>query len=198
MALLPFDRGDFDESRRMIDESQQLAAGRSPLIEAVNLWMYAQFALENGRAEEAVELTRRSAERADEIGWAWWVSGQRTYLARVALRIGDIDMAEREGREGLEIAREHENRLRSAGGLSVLAQVALARHETDRAGLLWGATEAELTSVPFRFDLDEYAGELLAQVDSAFASARERGRRLQLWDAVAVALGELDLSQTEP
>jgi hypothetical protein len=63
---------------------------------------------------------------------------------------------------------------------------------------LWGATEAELTSVPLRFDLDEYGGELLAQVDSAFASTRERGRRLQLWDAVAVALGELDLSQTEP
>jgi predicted ATPase/class 3 adenylate cyclase len=192
MALLPLEHGDLEGSRRMIDESQRLAAGRSPLIEAVNLWMYAQFALEDGRIEEAVNLTRESAERAGAIGWTWWVSGQRTYLARLALLNGDLDGAEQEGRAALLIAREHENRLRSASAISVLAQAALARADLERAGLLWGSAEAELTRIPRRTDLGWFGGPLVSEADSTFTAAVAEGRRIDLWDAVAIALGEYD------
>jgi predicted ATPase/class 3 adenylate cyclase len=198
MALLPFERGDLDETRRMIDESQRFAAGRSLLIDAVNLWMYGQLEAEAGRIEEAMELSRRSAERAAEIGWTWWVSGQHLYLARLALRAEAVDDAELEARTALEIARAHENRLRSAGALSALAQAALARDEPERAGLLWGAAESEFKSRPTRTDLEWFGGSLLAESGPSFTNAHERGRQLDLWDAVAIALGELEPPQTEP
>jgi hypothetical protein len=198
MALLPFERGDLDETRRMIDESQRFAGGRSILVDAVNLWTYALLEAEEGRIDEAMQLTRRSAERAGEIGWTWWVSGQHLYLARLALRAEAVDDAEREARTALELARAHENRLRSAGALSALAQAALAREEVERAGLLWGAAESEFTSRPTRTDLEWFGGRLLAERGPTFTSAREHGRQLDLWDAVAMALGELELPQTEP
>jgi ATP/maltotriose-dependent transcriptional regulator MalT len=198
MALLPFERGDFDESRRMIDESQRFAAGRSVLIDAVNLWMYAQLESETGRIDEAIELSQRSAARADEIGWTWWVSGQRLYLARLALRADDVAGAEREARTALEIARAHENRLRSSGALSALAQAALARGEPERAGVLWGAAESEFRTTPTRADLEWFGGSLLAEDGALFRNACERGRQLDFWDAVGIALGELELPQTVP
>ena len=34
--------------------------------------------------------------------------------------------------------------------------------------------------------------------DPLLTSARQRGGELQLWDVVAIALGELELPQTEP
>ena len=198
LALVPFYRGDLDETRRMIDESQRLAAGSSHLVEAVNLWMYALLAFEAGRADEAVELAKQSAEEASRLGWTWWVSHQYVYLARLAVRRGDIDTAEREGRAALEITRVDENRPRSAGALAALAQAAHARGELERAGLLWGCAEAEVTGEPIRVDLEWFAGSLLTETAPPFTSAREQGRRLDLWDAVAIALGELPPPQTEP
>jgi predicted ATPase/class 3 adenylate cyclase len=198
LALFPLEQGDLDETARMIDESQRLAGSSSPLIDAVNLWMYAQLASESGRVDEAVELSQRSAERATEIGWTWWVSGQRVYLSRLALLRGDTDQAEREGRAALQIARAHGNRPRATGALSVLAQAALAHGEVDRAGLLWGCAESEFTTTQMRFDREWFGRALLAETSSSFTANRDRGRRLDLWDAVAIALGELDLSQTVP
>ena len=197
LALFPLEQRDLDGARRMIDESQELAASRSPLVDAVNLWMYAAIALEEGNVEEAVGLSEQSAAKASAIGWEWWVSGQRTFLARLALRVGDLESAEREARAALLIAREHENPIRSAGAVASFAQVALARRELERAGLLWGWAEAELTGMMDSDDL-ELHGPLFAEVDPAFVRAVKGGRHLDLWDAAAIALGELEPTQTEP
>jgi predicted ATPase len=207
LALFPLERGDLDGTRRMIDESQELAAGRAPLVDAVNLWMYSRVAMEEGNVEEAITLAERSLARAAAIGWGWWVSGQRAYLARLALRMGDLESAEREARAALLIARDHENPIRSAGAVSSLAQVALARRELKRAGLLWGwaeaeltgmmAAEAALTGMMASDDLELYE-PLLTELDPAFVTAVKRGRDLDLWDAAAIALGELEPPQTEP
>ena len=197
LALFPLDRGDLNATRRMIDESQQLAAGRAPLVDAVNLWMYSTVALAEGDVEEAIVLSERSLERATAIGWGWWVSGQRAYLARLALRVGDLERAEREARTALLIARAHENPIRSAGAISSIAHVALARRQIERAGLLWGWAEGELAGFMASVDFELYE-PLLTELDPAFATAVKRGRHLDLWDAAAIALGELEPPQTEP
>jgi predicted ATPase/class 3 adenylate cyclase len=198
LALYPLDRGDLDEARSLIDESQQLVAGRSPLIEAVNLWMYSEIALGEGDLGEAIGLSERSVAHAESIGWSWWVSGQRGHLARLALRAKDFERAEREAMEALRVARHDENRVRSASSISSLAQVALARREPERAGLLWGCAELELERVVSRHDVAATGGPLLAERDPAFGTAVEQGRRLDLWDVVAIALGELEPPQTVP
>jgi hypothetical protein len=61
--------------------------------------------------DRATELTRRGADMAHEIGWTWWESGQLHELLMLALRRGDLDEAERQGRAALVIEREQENRV---------------------------------------------------------------------------------------
>lgn len=198
LALYPLDQGDPDGARRLIDESLRLVAGRSPLVEAVNLWMYSEIALAEGKLEEAIDLSEQSVAYASAISWSWWVSGQRTNLARLALRIGDVDAAEREALAALRITRNDENRIRSAAATSSLAQVALERRDLMRAGLLWGCAERELARSVSRHDVALNGGPLLTELDPSFVTAVEHGQRLDLWDAVAIALGELEPPQTEP
>jgi predicted ATPase/class 3 adenylate cyclase len=197
LALIDFDNGKLGDTREMIDESQRLAAGRSPLIEAVNMWMYALLAEANGRIEEAVDLSERSAEQAQKLDWTWWVSGQHSYLSKLAFQIGDLPRAEREGRAALVIARDHVNPYRAAAALATLARVAHGSGDVERAGLLWGSSESALTSGQSRFDLGYYGGDLLAQRDPTFTTARQLGCELELWDVVAIALDE-DEAQTVP
>src|ERR1700745_1500216 len=109
----------------------------------------------------------------------------------LALRRGDLDEAEREGLVALEMERVQENRLWALYTLAGLAQVALARGELERAGLLWGAADAEADSLPRGPDeRGRRAGALLGEEGTPFTSAYERGRALDLWDAAAIALGE--------
>ena len=87
--------------------------------------------------------------------------------------------------------REQENRLWALYTLAGLAQVALARGDLERAGVLWGAAENEAKSLP-RWP-DERAhrgGPLLDESREPFVSARDSGRELDLWDAAALGLGE--------
>lgn len=148
LALEPLASGDYERARQLVDESQTLADGRSRLIETVNLMMYSKLALAGGSLDEAVELSRRSADMARELGWKWWESGQRINLLRLALQQGDLEQAEREGCAALAIEREQENRLYAASTLSGLAQVALAEGDLVHAGMLWGAAEREAEQFP--------------------------------------------------
>ena len=109
----------------------------------------------------------------------------------LALRRGDLDEAEREGLAALQTERAQENRLWALYTLAGLAQVALARGDLERAGLLWGAAEKEAESLP-RWP-DERArriGDLAEEEREPVVAARERGRELDLWLAAELALGE--------
>ena len=204
LALEPLVAGDYERARRLVDESQAVGGGRFRLVEVVNLHIYAELAKADGRVEEAFDLERRSAEMAREMGWLWWESGRRDVLIRLGLRLGRLDEAERQGRRALEIEREQENRLWAVHTLSGLAQVALARGALRQAGILWGAAEAEaqrLSGLGFparRMGSQERGGALVGEDRPDFLRAAEEGRLLELWDATAIALGELDLTQTVP
>ncbi|CAN5134774.1 hypothetical protein BH09ACT13_BH09ACT13_15430 [soil metagenome] len=82
------------------------------------------------------------------------------------------------------------------GAISRLAQAAFARGEIERAGVLWGAAKYEFTRTPTRFDFEWFGGRLVTETNPIFRAAIERGRLLTLWDAAAVALGELKSPQT--
>jgi hypothetical protein len=130
---------------------------------------------------------------ARDARWPWWESGQRHELLMLALRLGDLDEAEQEGLVALEMERAQENRLWALYTLAGLAQVALARGELERAGLLWGAAEKEAESLP-RWP-DERArriGPLVDEDREQVVAARERGRALDLWEAAEIALGDAD------
>jgi hypothetical protein len=128
---------------------------------------------------------------AHAAGWSWWESGQRHELLMLALRRGELDEAEREGRVALEMERRQENRLWGLYTLAGLAQLALARGDLERAGVLWGAADDEAERLPrWTDERERRAGALIEETREPFTSAYERGRTLDLWDAAAVALGE--------
>jgi predicted ATPase len=189
LAVSAWRREDWERMRELTERSLALARGRFAFIETTGYWLSGQLALKDGDLERAVELTRRSAEMARAGGWAWWESGQRHELLMLALLRGDLDEAQREGRAALEMERTQENRLWALYTLAGLAQVALARGDLERAGLLWGAAEKEAESLP-RWP-DERArriGTLVEEDREPVIAARERGRALDLWDAVELAL----------
>jgi hypothetical protein len=88
--------------------------------------------------------------------------------------------------------RTQENRLWALYTLAGLAQVALARGNLERAGLLWGAAEKEGESLP-RWP-DERArriGDLVDEDREQVVTARERGAVMDLWEAAEIALGQV-------
>jgi hypothetical protein len=87
--------------------------------------------------------------------------------------------------------RAQENRLWALYTLAGLAQLALAREDLERAGLLWGASDAEGERLPrWPDERTRRAGALVDEEREQFAHARDRGRTLDLWDAAAIALGD--------
>ena len=191
LAVSAWRQEDWDRMRELTEHSLELAQGRFAFIETSNYWLLGQLALLDGDLERAIELTRRGTEMAHAVDWVWWESGQRYELLMLNLRRGDLDEAEREGLVALEMERAQENRLWALYTLAGLAQVALARGDLERAGLLWGTAEKEAERVP-RW-ADERArriGSLVEEDREPVVAARERGRALDLWDAVEIALGE--------
>jgi predicted ATPase/class 3 adenylate cyclase len=191
LAVSAWRREDWPRVRELTEHSVALARGRFAGVETSGMWLLGQLALADGDLERATELTRRSADLAREAGWSWWESGQLHELLMLALRRGDLDEAEDEGRAALRLEVEQENRLWALYTIAGLAQVAFARGELDRAGVLWGAAEAEGERLPrWPHERNRRGGALVEQESTPFAAERENGRRLDIWDAAAIALGE--------
>jgi hypothetical protein len=114
-------------------------------------------------------------------------------LADSCAELGRYDEASSHAREALERAERLGDRQNTLWGLALLAWVARAEGEPERAGRLWGAMEAEEARAPiWRWDEERprYAARVLADDDPAFERGLEDGRRLALADAVREALGE--------
>jgi len=190
LAVSAWRREDWPVVRELTEHSMILAHDKLPTVETAGYWLLGQLALADGDLEDAMRLTRLSAEQARAANWTWWESGQLHELLMLALRAGDLDQAEHEGLAALQIEVEQENRLWALYTIAGLAQVALARGDLERAGVLWGAAEAEGVRLPrWPDERAKRGGGLLDEKDPVFAAARETGRLLDIWDAAAVALG---------
>ena len=112
-------------------------------------------------------------------------------LAALSLEDDRIDEANEMGRAGLELARQLHDYGGRVFGVGVLATVASARGDPERAGRLWGAIENDLVRAPLggwprhravcEVKLAEWPEPVL---EGALAS----GRHMSLDDAVALAL----------
>jgi predicted ATPase/class 3 adenylate cyclase len=194
-------RGELERGRALVEDSQELAHGRFPYIEVPNVSLLARIEVLTGHVEVGTALHRRSADMAGDVGFHWWRSGQLSWLAILALDRNDIEEAERAGAEALRLIRLDESRPGTFLALTALARAALARGLRRRAGLVWGAVEAENERAPNRAWQRrrlERAGALLSDTDPEFVAAVTEGRQLDFWDAVAIALGELEPPQTVP
>jgi predicted ATPase/class 3 adenylate cyclase len=194
-------RGELPRAKALAEESLERSQGRFPFIDVANYSLLGRVRTMTGDVEGGTELIRRAAAMAADLRWDWWRAGCLTHLAYLALERGDIDSAERDADEALRIVRQDEGAQEVLPQLMALARVALTRGGSRHAGLLWGAVEAENERAPDRHWLRgraEWAEPLLGQADPEFLAGVEEGRRLDVWDAVAIALDEDERGQTVP
>ena len=197
LAVSAWRRGDWERMRELTEHSLALARGRFPFIETTGLYLLGELARVDGDLERATTLTSASAKLAHDAGWTWWESGQLHALLMLALDRGDLEEADAKGVAALRLERAQENRLWALYTIAGLAQVAHATGDSHHAGILWGAAEREAERLPrWTDERARRGGALVDETDRVFTTAFECGREIDLWDAVAFALGEDD--QTEP
>jgi predicted ATPase/class 3 adenylate cyclase len=174
-----------------LEASEQLANGRFPLVEVQNAKLRAHEALENGRLDESAALAQHALESIRPLRWAWWEASLHELLALVALERNDLAAAKANARRALKLAAEEESGLATLSILAQLARVARAEGDLGRAGKLWGAVSREGEArAGWGERRPNYGAELLDDRAPDFLAAVEQGRRLELWDAVAMALDE--------
>ena len=183
--------GDHEEVRQLLDESLRLfrevgsVSGESEVLGALAYLQHKE-----GDPAAALELFRRAAEMAAEVGFIWWEIGMLQGLCECSILVGRVDEAEIVARKELALARKIGDRQAIVYGLVHLAWIAAARGDAERAGLLWGAVEAEEARAPvgqWEAEREDYAGRICLE-GPEFTRAREKGRVLSLERAVEEGL----------
>jgi predicted ATPase len=158
--------------------------------EAQVLTALADIELADGRREEALELLYESGRIADEIGFRWWLSGVRARIGGACLGLGRLEEAAVSTRDALSISSSIRDRRGVVSELFLLAEILVVSGCRNRAGVLFGAAEAENESTPAGpwFHGPHSPERVLAHADSEFEDGRAEGHELSLEAAVALAL----------
>jgi predicted ATPase len=183
--------GDHQEVRNLLDESLRLfrevgsVSGESEVLGAL-----AYLVEKEGDPAGALEMFTRAAEMAAEVGFSWWEVGMLQAVCECCIQLGQIDEAEAAARKELTLASKIGERQSTLYGVVQIAWIAALRGEDDRAGLLWGAVEAEEARGPigqWEAEREDYVRRVVRETPE-FASARAKGRVLSLERAVEEAL----------
>jgi hypothetical protein len=113
-------------------------------------------------------------------------------FAEVANQLGRTEPAWQQAREGLCLFRECDDRRLTLYSLALLASFEAEAGRAGRAGVLWGAIEAEESRGPvgnWESERDEFASSVI-NPSPEFEQGRSAGRSLSLDEAVEYGLGE--------
>ncbi len=143
-----------------------------------------------GNLDVAFELYLESARRAREIGFTWWEGVMTGNAADIALLLGRADAAPLT-RDSLRVLHSIGDRQNTINLLADFAKLEATAGELDRAGVLWGAVEAEERRAPVGAweQLKHAVADALPPLPS---DALRRGSALTLDEAVAYALAPGD------
>ncbi len=186
-------RGDLATGRELVAESLELhrlngnRRGESQALTLTGELLFAE-----GNSEEGLELLAHSAELAGEAGFSWWRARVLRTMVDCTLELGRPQDAEHWLAEALEHSQRLGDRRATMFTLARLARVGAEMGELKRAGLIWGAIEAEESRATHgNWDQvrDDLAAPVLAHAgEPAFESGRLEGHRLSLDAAVEYAL----------
>jgi len=194
-ANTAYEHGDLEEARRLVCESRELNRNAgSRKLEAQNLSVLGLIARRAGDPELARELLNESLAVSRETGFVWWEADTLGELALLEWEAGRPAEAETHGREALECFHRIRDRRGMVVSLAVLARVAHSCERPRRAGVLWGAVEAEEARSPLAWALDRGGWEagLAADAPAPFEQGRAAGGALKLDEAVDYALASID------
>ena len=185
-------QGNLDRARELVETSQVIHESNG------DVWGLAQtvgtlgaIERDTGNGNRAYELVARSAELAGGAGVPWWHAGMLAELAALSLDAERLDDAEVKAAESLELAKEMHDYGGRVFGVGVVACVAAARGDAERAGLLWGAIEDDRVGAPLGGWLRHRPGceaRIFAASSPVLDEAVTLGRDLSLDEAVELAL----------
>jgi predicted ATPase len=184
--------GEPERARQLLEQSverfRELGStrGEAEAIGALGYVLHAERDFEG-----ALELFRTSEQMCAEIGFTWWRQSMLAYASECEFELGRIDESERTCSEELELAREIGDRQAMVYGLAHLARTSAVKRRPARAGLLWGALEAEAERAPlgqWEIEKEEYANGVLVAHGAEFDRAYAEGRSLSFDAAVDEAL----------
>jgi tetratricopeptide (TPR) repeat protein len=181
LAVAAWAHGEREEARRLAEQS--LAGHRESGFvkgELQPLGLLGHLEWEDGRPDRALELTQESVRLAHEIGFRWWEAGNLGTLAHYALKLGRFADGDRWAHEALSVAWGIGDRMRTFLALARVATAAAAAGQWERAGRIWGATEAEAEreGVPWWPEAEADLAEVVGEFGDGFEEAREAGRAL--------------------
>jgi predicted ATPase len=185
-------RGDVARARELVDESHEIHTRREDLWgQAQTVGTLGAISRDEGNEKDAFELLERSGEMALQSGVPWWRGGTLGEMAALSLKAGRLDEAEGRVRESLVLAGELRDHPSRVFGVGLLAGIAAARRDCERAGRLWGAIEDEVAAAPlggWQRHRADCAERMQAMPSSEFERARAEGREWTLDEAVEYAL----------
>ena len=144
LANLALARNDAEDAARLVEQTEELLPDcPETRLHAQLLHTRGSIERMHGRLNEALDLYVASARRAHEIGFTWWEALCLGDAAEVAALLGRGNDAARHMRDALPLCHGIGDRLNTIWGLANFADLAAAEGDVDRAGMLWGAIEAE-------------------------------------------------------
>jgi predicted ATPase/class 3 adenylate cyclase len=198
LAWVAFARDDVVAAYELATMSDEDAVGRFLLVEAQNAILRTHIALSESRLDEAELDVTRASELLGGIGWDWHEAIALSLRLSIAVERGNVGDAIENGRRALamHVAAEHAVPT-MRGAMVTLASAAVVVGRLVPAGILWGAIE--------RYGTDGFGPLTRGRAESLECESRppflegvKRGRELEVWDAAAIALAELESPQTVP
>ena len=146
-------KGDLEGARALIDESHRLHDRNEVPVERIfglmqTTGVLGAIARDMGELEHAAALIEESAGMAREVEIPWWEGGMLAELACLELRADRVERAEELARDALAIAERIGDRPGRILGVGLLAAVAAARGDPERAAWLWSAVAEEDAVAP--------------------------------------------------
>ncbi len=194
LALIAYENDEFDECERLIEEGHMAnQRARSPAVEVMRLETLGRLAVDRDDLALARDLVGQALAVARQAGLAFWEAEEARELAAIERRAGRLDVAEMHVRDSLQRNCHIRHRAGVIGALATMALIARTAGDVERAGLLWGACEAEERRAPTMWALDSaYWEARVADSGPEFERARRAGSVLTLDEAVGYALDSDD------
>jgi predicted ATPase/class 3 adenylate cyclase len=193
LATASVQEGDMERVQALAEES--LAAFRSiggfAKGEAQALTSLAEVRQATGDLEGALELLEESRRLATRSGFRWWQAGTSARIAALLLDLGRLGDARVDAEQALALSSSMHDRSAIVYELGLLAELHIQTGESERAGTLWGAIEVEEARAPVGSWLHGQVRFHPCLTDAdGLVQGLEAGRRLELEEAVAFALGD--------
>jgi predicted ATPase len=160
-----------------------------PLGEGQVLAFLGEKAFREGDLDRSCELFLESAAIAHAADWTWWELGQLGSAAWSELARGRLDVAKDLAFRSLVLAVGIGDRQHMVFAGAELAAIAAARGDRERAGLIWGAVEAEATLGrvgQWERDRPEFEELVFAVECPEFAAARVEGNMISIAQAAGL------------